>query len=187
MEKHIDYVKSKISKTVAILNKIGNLLNKKALFMLYASLFVPYLTYCLEIWGNTFKTYTQPLFILQKRALRIITKSQYRDHTNDLFLKLNILKFYDLVDYKVTLIMYKVYYKMLPDKILSMFEKRYCRYELKGICLFKKLKVRTNTRCRTISVRGVNLWNCLHTDLKLTQTISGFKRLLRNKMIFTYR
>jgi len=77
--------------------------------------------------------------------------------------------------------------KMLPDKILSMFEKCYCRYELKGIYLFKKLKVRTNTRCRTISVRGVNLWNCLHIDLKLTQTISGFKRLLRNKMILSYR
>lgn len=65
-KKYIDYVKSKISKSVAILNRIGNLLNKKALFMLFLSLFVPYLTYCLEIWGNTYKTYTQPVLFYKR-------------------------------------------------------------------------------------------------------------------------
>ncbi len=84
---HINHVKSKIAKSIAILYKVKNLLNQHALYVLYYSLFVPYITYCLEIWGNAYPTHTKPIFILQKRAVRIITKSNYREPSNGLFIK----------------------------------------------------------------------------------------------------
>ena len=57
--KKLSLVRSKLSKTVGILYRIRHLLNRSALFILYCSLFLPYLTYCAEIWGNTYKSNTQ--------------------------------------------------------------------------------------------------------------------------------
>lgn len=84
---HINYTKGKIAKAIAVLHKVKFSLNNYALLTLYNTMIVPYLTYCVEIWGSTCKTYTQPLFILQKRALKIISKSHYRDPSNPLFIK----------------------------------------------------------------------------------------------------
>lgn len=51
---HINILKSKISKIVAILYKIKPCVNQNALYILYNSLILPYLNYCVEIWGNNF-------------------------------------------------------------------------------------------------------------------------------------
>lgn len=48
-------------------------LNSKTLLDLYYALVYPFLTYCIIAWGNTYQTSLQPLFVLQKKAIRIIT------------------------------------------------------------------------------------------------------------------
>lgn len=60
---HIQNVQRKISKTIAILYKLQYILNTNALYLLYCSLITPYLTYGIEIWGNTYKTRTHPIFL----------------------------------------------------------------------------------------------------------------------------
>ena len=82
---HISLVRSKLSKTVGILYRIIHLLNRSALFILYCSLFLPYLTYCAEIWGNTYKSNTQCIFLLQKKIVRIVYGANFRDHTDVIF------------------------------------------------------------------------------------------------------
>ena len=49
------------------------------------------------IWGNTYPTNIKPLFILQKRAIRLITFSKFDEHTSPLFKITGILNFFDLV------------------------------------------------------------------------------------------
>jgi len=61
---HIVNVQKKVSKLIAILYKLQYILNKNALHLLYSSLVTPYLTYGIEIWGNTYKTRTNPIFLL---------------------------------------------------------------------------------------------------------------------------
>ena len=53
---HIQLVKSKLSKTLCIMYKASKLIHYEGMFTLYCSLFLPYLTYCCEIWGNTYTT-----------------------------------------------------------------------------------------------------------------------------------
>uniref|UniRef100_A0A672HHM4 Reverse transcriptase domain-containing protein n=1 Tax=Salarias fasciatus TaxID=181472 RepID=A0A672HHM4_SALFA len=69
---HIKYVQTKISKSVAVLNKVKYVLDYKSLRMLYCALVLPHLSYCLEIWGNNYTSTIKPLIILQKRAIRIV-------------------------------------------------------------------------------------------------------------------
>ena len=82
---HINHVCRKISKSIGIRNKLKNYLDSDALISLYYSIIYPYVIYCNLIWGNTFKSKLQPIFILQKRAIRIIRKVGYLAHTNVLF------------------------------------------------------------------------------------------------------
>ena len=64
---------------------------------------------------EAYDTNTDPIFILQKRAIRIVNKTTYREPTNPLFIKLNALKFKDLVDFKTIQIMYRVKNQQLPN------------------------------------------------------------------------
>lgn len=66
-----------------------------------------YKTYCVEVWGNSYKTNTYPIFILRKRSIIIVNKTSYRDPTNSLFIELKTLKSKDFVDFKKVQIMYK--------------------------------------------------------------------------------
>ncbi len=101
---HINNVKTKMSKTMAILYETKDFLNKKSLYTLYCSLLLPSMTYCVEIWGNAYKTNTEPIFRLQKRAIRIITQSNFIGPTNALFIDLNT---------QMAQMMYKVYNNLL--------------------------------------------------------------------------
>ena len=55
---------------------------------------------------------------LQKRAVRIITRSKYNSHTDPLFRKLNLLKAKDLFELNVL----KLFYKYKKNLYLSTFQ-----------------------------------------------------------------
>ena len=50
---HVAMVQSKLSKSIAIMHKAKHLLDRRYDMVLYFSLFLPYLSYCCEVWGNT--------------------------------------------------------------------------------------------------------------------------------------
>ena len=153
---HAVNVKSKVSKTVAILYKIKDLVNKESLYTLYCSLILPYLTYCVEVWGNTYKTILQPIFILQKKAIRIINKTEYLAATNPLFIHNNTLKLEDIVKFNTATFMYKINNNLLPPSIQELFQTRETQYNLRGTCVLKQKLVRTNTKARCLSIKGVD-------------------------------
>ena len=53
---HVAMVKSKLSKSIAIMHKAKHLLDRRSGMVLYFSLFLPYLSYCCEVWGNTYSS-----------------------------------------------------------------------------------------------------------------------------------
>ena len=68
---HVSYIRHKMSKNISVIAKW--LLNNSALYMIYCTLVLPYISYCCEIWGNTYNSRVQPLYIMQKRAIRMQT------------------------------------------------------------------------------------------------------------------
>ena len=84
-------------------------------------MFFPYIKYCSETWGNTYKTNLNKLVVLQKKALRNICKAKRLEHTNSLFIELNILKLYDLIEFKTIVIIFKARHKIRPIKVQNNF------------------------------------------------------------------
>ena len=57
----------------------------------------------------------QPLFTLQKKALRIITFSSYNEHSSPLLKDLNVVKLSDVITFELAVFMYKFRNNLLPS------------------------------------------------------------------------
>ena len=108
----------KIKRRIGILSKLRYFLSIKTLLSLYYALVEPFLNYCIIAWGNTYQTTLQPLFILQKRALRIISFSSYNEHSRPLFKDLNVVKLSDIITFQLAVFMYKFHNNLLPYIII---------------------------------------------------------------------
>ena len=148
---HTEHVRNKIAKSISVINKAKHLLNSSSLHTLYCTMILPYLNYCSEVWGNAHKSTINPLITLQKRALRVIHKAGYRDHTHPLFLQSHLLKFIDMVNFKILQIMFKARYNLLPVNVQGQFLDKEGGYNLRGPLNFKKPVMRTNLKTRSIS------------------------------------
>ena len=120
-ERHIVYTKNKISKGLGIIIKARKYLNRESLLKLYNCFVFPYLTYCVEVWGNTAEKYLDPLIKVQKKIVRVITFSPYLSHTDPIFKDLNILPFSKLVTQRIGVLMFKYSIHVLPNSIEDLF------------------------------------------------------------------
>ena len=79
------YIAKKMERSIGILSKLRYYVTLDTLITLYFALLYPFLIYGILIWGNTYPSNIKPLFILQKRAIRLITFSKFDEHTSPLF------------------------------------------------------------------------------------------------------
>jgi len=108
------------SRNVGILRKLKFTLLQTCLLLLYNSLVLPYLHYCSIIWGcspNKLKS----LIVLQKKAVRIITKAEFRAHTTSLFKKYSLLKIIDICQFQIGFFIFKFTISKLPSMFNSYF------------------------------------------------------------------
>ena len=89
-DKHVIFIKNKISKSIGIINKTRKILNKDTLVTLYYSFVYPYLNYAIELWGGTKQFNLNSLHKMQKKIVRLICMAPYRSHTAVLFQDLKI-------------------------------------------------------------------------------------------------
>ena len=95
--------------------QIKTLLPQRVLRILYNSLILPHLRYCILSWG--FKS--DRLFKLQKRYVRIITCSKYNAHTEPLLKTLNLLKIEDIMKRKALKLYYRYKQNELPKYLIQ--------------------------------------------------------------------
>ncbi|XP_024116978.1 uncharacterized protein LOC112138628 [Oryzias melastigma] len=183
---HIRHIQTKVSKSISIINKSKYILEYNCRYLLYCSLILPYFTYCIEVWGNNYKSSLHPLFLLQKRAIRIIHKAGYLDHTNNLFYQSRILKLYDLVDFYTAQLLYRASGKTLPYNIQKQFLENEGGYKLRGCRNFKVRLIRTTKKSFCVSVCGTKLWNKLSNELKQCSSIYKFKKMYKETLISQY-
>ena len=116
---HILSVRSKLSKCCVIMYRASSLINKHGMHILYYSLFMPYIMYCAEVWGNTYATNIHCLVLLQKMVIRLICSAK---RLNLLFHNVHILKLPDLVKLKTAIIMFKACCYILPMNVQKVFK-----------------------------------------------------------------
>ena len=156
-----------------MINRVKHVLTSSALYSLYCTLVMPYLTYCYETWGNNYKTRIQSLF----RAIRIIClNTNYKCHTKPLFYQLRSLNVFDTIDLSLVF-MYKAFHNSLPAIVLSYFKKvngSYNHNKRNNNLNFKVRYRRTTKKALSICVKGSKMWNSLSPDIKLSRNVNAF-------------
>ena len=71
------------------------------LVKLYCALIYPFLTYAILVWGNAYETTLKRMFILHKKAVRIITFSKLDSYSTPIFKSLGLIKFFDVVLFQI--------------------------------------------------------------------------------------
>ena len=72
-QQHISSIKKKVSRTISIMYKLRHFVNKKVLFSIYYSLIYPFLIYAIPVWGVANDSHINPIEVLQKKIVRMIT------------------------------------------------------------------------------------------------------------------
>jgi len=187
-KKHISMIKSKLSKTIAIMHKAKYVLNKKARLILYYSLFLPYLSYCCEVWGNAYKTTIECIYLLQKKVVRIVCNVGYREHTNNLFCELHLLKLVDLVKLKSSMIIYNASKKLLPTNLQLLIKTSSDNsHDTRQSKNLRQVFARTTLKSQCIYVHGIKLWNSLDSNTQCAKNIHIFQRLYKKKIFQLYQ
>ena len=102
--KHVNAIVNKISKTVGIISKVRHLLPRHSTRTLYLTLVEPYINNCNIIWaGPQPTTLFDKIMKIQKKYCRLITFSDYRSHTKELFTELNFLDVYKIYTLQLSL------------------------------------------------------------------------------------
>ena len=179
---HIAYVKNKISKGIGIIYKARSVLSKTSLVSLYYSYVYPYLTYCIEAWGCAMQTHLLPLFLLQKKIIRLITFSPYLAHTGPIFLNLQLLPLEKIFFSRVGLVMFKCSNNMLPNVISNLYIKN---NEIHSHFTRNSNLLRIPKGTPNFTTISARVWNEIVTKIIMDQhvSISKFKTMLKSYLL----
>ena len=176
---HVSYVTSKISKSIGILYKLRCLVSEHTLRSLYYALVFPYLLYGNIVWGGTYVSHTQPVVILQKKIIRIISNVHFTHHTNDLFRNNNILKFQDIHFFVLCNFMFK-------NLNLAVFHSRSSHYNTRSENMLTSSFHRLSLTQHSIYFTGPIIWNSLPDSIKSSREFNVFRSLVKKYLIDSY-
>ena len=185
---HITAIATKINKHIGVLRALQHKLPTSILFTLYNTLIYPYLQYCNIAWAPQQSNYIDKLFILQKKALRVVCKTQWDAHTTPLFKSLNTLKIQDVTKLQTGCFMYKAMNNQLPPLFADYFTlncniHNYFTRQSEKIHTFA---IKTSVRKYSIKYFGSCLWNSLPTYIAAKPSIFSFKKAYKNHLMSAY-
>ena len=150
------------------------------------SLIYSHINYCILIWGSAEDSIIEPLFKLQKKAIRIITKSRFLEHTAPLFKSLSLLTVHKMYDLNCTLFIYKClncnYFPELKMRIQRQSE--YHNYNTRGRNLFRNVDIVRLRICqRSFLNHSINPLNLSIPEIKESNSIHILKSAMKQHLL----
>ena len=178
---HIQHIKGKISRALGILYKGRKYFSQNTLLTLYNAFVYPHFMYCICIWGNAYQTYIEPLFKLQKRAMRLIVGAKRLTQSAPIFDRLKVLQIQKLYIYNVLLFMYKYHNNYLPSIFVRFFVRNneihcYNTRQQAHLHIHKQRSVRS---IKNMKNAAVPVYNYFLARLNFDETPSMFKRQVK--------
>ena len=111
---HINELSKKLSRTTGIYFKLRQYVPLQTLVCLCNSLFASFPHHGILVWGLTYDTYLNELFILQKKVLRCISFQPFNASSTPLFNSLKLVKLQHLLHLNILTFLYKTMNKFSP-------------------------------------------------------------------------
>ena len=182
---HIQHISNKISKTIAILRILRYIFPKRILKLIYMSLIYSYLNYCNIIWGGAYDIVLNPIFILQKKAIRLISNSHYLEHTEPLFKSLELLNIYQIFRLNCLILIYKCtknnYFPEFKNKIHK--NSSIHSYNTRINNDFRPISGNLKLCQKSYLCMSIKLWNAADDNVKNLNSIFTFKKKIKTVLI----
>ena len=144
-----------------------------------------YINYCNLIWGSANKTTLEPLFKLQKKAVRLVNNSKYLDHTEPIFKSLRILTIHKVFMLNCLTFLYKCLkcgkYPEFKKRIIKNSD--FYSYHTRGKDQYRLPRERLELCRNSFFVKGVTLWNSLDEICKSSVNIHTYKRNIKRMLV----
>ena len=176
---HCIHLTNKLSHIASLLNKVREFLPLSILKLLYNAHVHSTLSYCNTIWGSTTQSHLQPLILMQKRIIRIITNSHYLEHTRPLFKTTNILTLTDLNKFNN---IYEFFIKNVP---INQDNQRH-NYLTRFRNAYRPHRSRTNLFDRSFLHLSPLYFHQLPNHIKLMKSPFRFKKELKKFLLSQY-
>ena len=178
---------TKVGQTIGIIGRARGFMSGPHLSLLYNTMVLPHLQYCLINWGN-FKGgrnlgLRDRILTLQKSLVRIISGAHRISHADPLFSKLGMLKIDDLYAQCVRVFSYKMSRNWLPGGVSLLFNRVSHRYNTRGA--INNFSVECSDG-RSIKSIAPTVWNSLPSELKQCPSIASFKETSKRGLLAPY-
>ena len=121
---HVEVIKNKISKSIGILYRNKEIIDKRNLKQLYFAFIRSYINYASIAWASANKSKLEPLYRRQKHAIRVINLKDSQTPIAPLFLELKALSLYKLNIYNILCLVYKSLQKSCPQSFFNLATKK---------------------------------------------------------------
>ena len=179
----IKTVEAKIARASYILSKIRYYVNLNTLKTLYYALVYPFINYCVTAWGGVSNSKLDSIIKLQKRTVRILTKSEFDSPSLPLFISLNILPFHSIYNYNLLILMHKIKNKNFVGTYNLTNLQQIHTYEtrLATNSNFYTNFHHTNLGQSLCSFQGLKLWRSIPNEIK-TLPLHLFKKAVKKEL-----
>ena len=178
-ESHVNKLCKKVSMKLGIFRKLRNILTLPVKKMLYNAIVLPHTDYADVIWGTASTTIINKVFVLQKRALRLLTNSHYLEHTDALYKQLGWMKLADRINFHKCVLVYKALNNKLPSYMRSLMQyvreahSRETRLSAKGCLSVPNVKL--SLFKRSFQYSAIHKWNQLPEHIRASPSLNIFK------------
>ena len=186
---HIQYIETKISKTIGMMYRVRPYVNSQSLKLIYFSLIHSYINYANITWASTHPTKLKKIHNIQKHASRIIYNKSRYEHAKPLMKSMKMLDVNEINIYQHLIFMYKFRNKLTPvifeNKFKTNTNSKYPQRQNES----NTYKLPWNFSKFTefsISYRGPKLWNTFkkyYTDIDNIKSTNSFKLLTKKQIL----
>ena len=182
-EAHCNELVKKLNRGNGMLAKARHYVPQLELKNIYHAIFSSHLMYGVQVWSTKLMSVNEKVFRLQKSAMRIMTFSDFKAHSEPLFKDLGILKFQHNIDVSNCLFVYNYLHKNLPSAFIDTFIRRdetetncTTRQAITGQLTTPRYKT-TSFGLKCIVNRCINSWNKFTKEINIKNKVKFVNKL----------
>ena len=185
---HLSELSKKLARTCGMFFKIRNLLPLDVLVCLYNALFLSFLQYGLIVWGQTYASYIDPIFKLQKKAVKAISFQPRMTPSLPIFNDFKLLRLSEIFELRLLCFVFDSVNKTSPSCFHDFFlfnssVHQYSTRQASQGDLYMSRKNSLQYGLRSIRYLGAKLRNVLPVELRNAPSKISFKKQLRNCLL----
>lgn len=181
---HIDRIKNKLASLTGMLRGISRCFPQKVRYLIYNALVKPHIDYLIEVWGSASKTNLNTIQRAQNKVIKVLFRYNYLTPTDTLYKKTKLLNITQTYIYYTCLLVRKILTNNIHTQIKFTKKIDIQKMRLRNANNLVLWKVRTkNYGKKNLMYEGAQLYNKLPKDIKNSQSVYTFKRLLKHYLI----